>query len=110
MNTSNYRKSGTHPDAVSIAGAAPDWYTGRQYKKLAPRWACYSKYVIDKDEYSYTETYTREVLDRLDPHEVLNALGESAVLLCYEEDDEFCHRKLVAKWLTEHTGIIIKEV
>lgn len=26
--------------SVSICGRAPDWYTGLQYKKLAPKWSC----------------------------------------------------------------------
>ena len=29
---------------ISICGQAPDWYTGRQYKKLAPKLSFFMKW------------------------------------------------------------------
>ncbi len=110
MNTSYFAKSSKHPNAVSIAGKAPEWYTGRQYKKLAPTFRIFSKYKNDGDEEYYTEYFYKEVLDKLDPHKVLQELGPHAILLCYETPDKFCHRKLVAKWLFDKTGTIITEL
>lgn len=110
MNTSNYAKNGTNPNAVSIAGRPPDWYTGRQYKKLAPKVWFFKKYKEDGDESYYIEQYRKEVLDKLDPQEVYNELGEDAILLCWEKGNEFCHRHLVADWLEEKLGIIIFEI
>lgn len=37
MKTSYFDRSSNHPNAVSIAGLAPAWYKGKQYKKLAPK-------------------------------------------------------------------------
>lgn len=110
MHTSYYAKSAKHPNAVSIAGKAPAFYTGRQYKKLAPKFWFFEKYKKDGDEEFYTKHYYEEVLDKLDPFIVLKELGAHAVLLCYETPEKFCHRKLVAKWLSEKTGIEITEL
>lgn len=110
MHTSYYAKSGKHPNAVSIAGRAPAWYTGRQYKKLAPTLEIFKKYKNDGDTEYYTEHFYNDVLCKLDPEKVLKELGPFSILLCYEKPGEFCHRHLVAQWLTEKTGEIITEL
>lgn len=110
MHTSYFAKSGNHPNAVSIAGRAPSWYTGRQYKKLAPPYNVFKKYKEDGDHVYYTEHFYKEVLERLDPEKILKDLGPHAVILCYETPDKFCHRQLVAQWLSDKLGIIISEI
>lgn len=109
MKTSNYWKNGKHPDAVSIAGRAPDWYKGRQYKKLAPKYHFFIKFKQDRDKEYYTEHYNKEVLGVLDPKEVYEELGEDAILLCWEKSGNFCHRRLIAVWLEKALGITIDE-
>lgn len=109
MNTSYYKKY-KGENAVSIAGKCPPWYTGREYKKLAPKYWFFKKYKEDGDKEFYTEQYQKEVLDKLDPQEVYNELGEDAVLLCWEVSNRFCHRHLVARWLEKELGIEIKEL
>jgi hypothetical protein len=109
MNTSYYSKSGHLPTAVSIAGKTPEGFTGREYKQLAPKFWFFRKYKLDGDERFYTLQYQEEVLDQLDPKEVLRDLGEDAVLLCYEKPGLFCHRHLVSAWFREH-GINVTEL
>ncbi len=110
MRTSNYGVSGREPNAVSIAAKAPVWYRGRQYKKLAPKYSFFKKYKDDGDKEYYTKQYYKEVLDKLDPQEVLNELGEDAILLCWEKKGIFCHRRLVAEWLEKALGITLREI
>ena len=110
MVTSYYSKSHNHPKAVSIAGKCPDWYDGREYKKLAPKWWFFKRYKEDGDEEAYVEAYLEEVLHKLDPQQVYDELGEDAVLLCWESSDKFCHRHIVAWWLEEELGIKIQEL
>jgi len=115
MKTSYFAKSANHPNAVSIAGRAPDWYKGRQYKKLAPKYWFFKRYKDEWDEKCgdqnfYIEQFQKEVLDKLDPIEVAEELGNDAILLCWEKPDKFCHRHLVSKWLSEHLNIKIKEL
>jgi uncharacterized protein (DUF488 family) len=110
MNTSYYAKSSKLPNAVSIAGKAPDWYTGREYKQLAPKYWFFKKYKDDGDEKFYTEQYKKEVLDQLDPKKVFEELGENSVILCWEKSGKFCHRHLVAEWFKEKLGIEVTEL
>ena len=94
---------------VSIAGKCPDGFKGRQYKKLAPKYWFFKKYKEDNDEDFYTERYKEEVLAKLDPKVVYAELGSDAVLLCWEAPGKFCHRHLVAQWLSDALEISISE-
>jgi uncharacterized protein (DUF488 family) len=62
------------------------------------------------DEIQYASLYF-ELLEsrKLDPHKIVEELGEDAVLLCYEKPGDFCHRRLVAAWIKEGTGIDVPE-
>ena len=97
-------------NAVSIAGKSPPWYHGREYKKLAPKFWFFEKYKRDGDEGFYTYQYREEVLSHLDTEEVYNDLGQDAVLLCWEKPGEFCHRNIVAEWLTNSLNIEVIEI
>lgn len=109
MKTSYYSKY-KGENAVSIAGKAPDWFKGRQYKKLAPKFWFFQKYKTDNDEIAYTENFKKEVLDKLDVQTVFNELGEDAVLLCWEKSGKFCHRHLVSKWFKEKLNKDVTEL
>ena len=95
---------------VSIAAKAPNWYNGREYKKLAPKYWFFKKYKEDGDEEFYTKQYYKEVLDSLDPEVVFNELGETSIIICWEPYNKFCHRFIVAEWLSKELGIKIKEI
>jgi len=115
MKTSNFKNASQAPNAVSIAGRAPSSYKGLEYKILAPKYWFFKKYKDPNDtnfmnKGFYIRNYYAEVLDKLDPKEVYEELGEDAILLCWEEPGEFCHRHLVAEWLMKHLGIEIKEL
>jgi uncharacterized protein (DUF488 family) len=110
MKTSYFARSGKLPEAVSIAGECPGSFKGRQYKKLAPKRWFYDRYQENKNETEYTWCYYSEVLRKLDPKQVFDDLGENAVLLCWEKSEEFCHRHLVAEWLSKHLNITIEEI
>jgi len=97
-------------NAVSISLSKPKWYQCREYKTLSPSWNLLNKYKQDKDEEYYIKHYYKEVLDKLDPKQVYDELGESAVLLCWEKSGEFCHRRIVSNWLKEKLGIEVDEI
>jgi hypothetical protein len=98
-------------NTVSIAGYAPDWYTGRQFRKLAPKRIDYDAYKISGDEYAYTQAYKAKVLDLLDPREVLyEQIGVTATILCWELPGLFCHRRLFAQWIEDRLEITIPEL
>ena len=50
----------------------------------------------------------------MNPVDVYNKLeelscGQDIVLVCYEKSGDFCHRYLVADWLSKNLGIEVKE-
>lgn len=118
---------------VSIAASTPKWFVnsgGKAFHTLAPRFSLvmdYKNKEIDTSE--YTEKYSKQLAD-LDPKEIVDELTDifkfaheglptgvsvasnpdaSVVLLCYEKPEDFCHRKLVADWLTEN-GFLCEEL
>ena len=57
--------------------------------------------------------FYKQVLSKLDANivlEELQAFGKDVVLLCFEEENEFCHRHLVATWLERSLKIEVKEI
>jgi len=102
-NLEKYKKAGYIP--VSIARYPIKNYTGVTFTKLAP-----THDMLSMNEDDYRKKYT-QILSRIDKMDVLNELnklGSKIVLLCYEREGEFCHRKLVAEWLFEVAGEIIE--
>lgn len=117
MFTGYYAKMKKYTDAglipVSIAGWAPDWYKGLQYKKLAPKWIFFNEWKTGShkgDNDYYIREFNAQVLDKLDAFAVVSELEKMTgvddskiVLLCYEKPKDFCHRHLVANWLTKYS-------
>ena len=98
---------------ISIAGKAPDWYNGLQYKKLAPKLDFFKVWKETHDNDYYIKCYKKQVLDKLEYTQVIEdlynlAFGHTGLtnsyicLLCYETPDKFCHRHLVAEWFMRH--------
>lgn len=96
---------------ISICGKAPIWYTGLQYKKLAPKYEFFMEWKRNKDNNYYIEHFAEEVLKPLNKLTVLEEITNMAnpkmftkipniVLVCYEKPTDFCHRHLVANWLS----------
>lgn len=108
---------------IAICGQSPEWYTGAEYKKLAPTKSIYYEWkeVYDNtpkdnpEEYVkrcleadklYTKRFREERLKKLNVNDVVYDLfslsnKKQPCLICYEKHPlEFCHRHLVAIWLT----------
>lgn len=110
MQTSYFAKSAKDPNAVSVAIGTPPWFKGRQYPKLAPSWDLVKNYKNGKLTQSQYETrYKAEILDKLNPKIVFEEIGNNAILLCWEKSNEFCHRHLISKWLSDTLNCEIKE-
>jgi hypothetical protein len=105
ITTSNFAKSGRHPDAVAISQGVPRFYQGKRYLPLAPpRWLLNAK-----DPELFDREY-RKQLDSLNAKQVVEDLGPNAILLCWESFYVRCHRRLVAEWLEEKLGIVVPEL
>lgn len=102
---------------IAICAKAPEWYTGLQYKKLAPKWWFFQEWKENHDNDFYIKNFKKDVLSGLNPKQVVEELiklaevkeGQDLCLLCFEKPEDFCHRHLVADWLTKN-GIDTKEL
>ena len=91
-------------------------YTGKCYPKLAPKlsfWQIWENNigVISEEENNkyYVEEYYNQVLSKLNPEEIYQELDNS-ILLCYEDNTQFCHRHIVAEWLEISLNTKVPEV
>lgn len=112
-------KSGNLVSISGDKGKSADFY-GNYYLKLAPKrdffklWRTQIGIVPEwENNLFYMNEFYTKVLKNLDPKEVLDELskfGDKVILLCYENNLEFCHRHLVAIWLEVNLNIEIKEI
>lgn len=114
ISTSYFAKAAYVPNPVAICGKSPSWFSGFEYKQLAPKYSFFIKYKngeINGDE--YTEEYYRLVLNKLDPMQVwkdLSKFGDNITLLCYEKPDDFCHRHIAREWLNKSLNLNCTEL
>ena len=94
----------------AISGSVPDWFTGQRYSKLAPKIEWWREWRDKKlsNEW-FRERYYETVLSNLDPLDIAKEVGDGAVLFCWEDPEQFCHRKLVAEWM-QKSGILVEEL
>ena len=92
---------------IAICGKAPKGWQGLSYPVLAPKkwWWLEWKENKHEDQDYYRAMYKETVLDPLIPLSVYQDLekmggGKDVALVCYEKPDKFCHRHLVAEWLS----------
>lgn len=98
---------------IAICGKSPSWYTGLQYKKLAPKYDFFMKWKETHDNEYYIKCFNEQVLNELSVNDVVAQLKQLAgsdkiALVCYEKPGDFCHRHLVAEWFVQH-GIHCEE-
>ncbi len=111
MKTSYFTKAGNNINAVAICRYPPVWFTGKRYAALAPSAELLSARINGKiSEIEFGRRYQEETLNKLDPIQVYNDLGEDVILLCWEPTGRFCHRQLVANWLVAHVGKPVREL
>jgi hypothetical protein len=109
--TSSFAQAGRLPDAVSISRGKPGWYDGKTFDLLAPSWIWIKNYQRGVWTWNqYSDAYNG-LLAELDAANVVAALGENAVMLCFCDvaKGEKCHRRLVSGWLEREAGIVVPE-
>ena len=110
-NTNKYKTY-----AISFNRGKSANYEGECYLKLAPKkdfWKIWHSNIgkIPEEENNkyYVKEYYKCVLSKLNPNEVYDEVNNS-ILLCYENNEDFCHRHIVAAWLELTLGIEVLEV
>lgn len=95
---------------ICIAVGKPKFFFGPQLLDVAP-----TRYMISS--VCSTEEYIRlykGILSKLNAFKVVEQItslseGKDVALCCYEKPGDSCHRQLLAEWITQNTGIQIKE-
>lgn len=110
--TSYFAKINKLPDTivpVSISAKTPSGYKGLQYKQLAPKYDFFMQWKQTHDNDYYIKCFNEQVLSPLTAEQVLKEisalvgdLNKEVCLVCYEKPEDFCHRHLVAEWLTKN--------
>lgn len=123
IRTGYFAKAKDYADAgyalVSIA-LKPAWFLPKELHLFQVAELCPTAEILalkDAPEV-YTKRFQDEVLSRLDAETIISKLCQIAdsaktnkiVLLCWEAPDKFCHRHLVARWLSEHLGESVCEL
>ena len=94
---------------IAICAKPPKCCTGPIYRPLAPKYDFFQKYKITGDVVEFTENYLGQVLNQLNPVSVVTNLYYQLglapntcdiALVCFEKPTDFCHRRLVAEWLS----------
>ncbi len=111
--TSNYARHATNPNAIGISLVVPEWYEGTTNPILAPTSDMVFSLKRDKKGYNQRK-YVRDYIDlmhdrHVNPHKLIKSWDTNTILLCYEAPTEFCHRRVLADWIKEHTGFEISE-
>lgn len=108
--TGYFAKAKNYPDTitqVSIAQYAPKEYRGYEYKELAPSEKILHDYKKTRNVAMYISSFNQQVLSKKTADDVVADLimlthnAKKIVLLCYEKSENFCHRHIVAEWLTQ---------
>ena len=98
----------------SIARFEPYGFTGPTIKQLAPSEELLNNYNSGLSIGAYISEFTK-YLESLDLDSVVKkmeslSLGyDGIVLCCYEPLTQFCHRHLVASYLTQKAGLRVSE-
>jgi len=109
--TSYYGTRRAVPSPVAISLKVPEDFRGEQFPELAPTAeleAAYATGKIDEDRYIFL--YRRLLEERrLTPDNIVRRLPFTCTLMCWEKPYQFCHRHIAAKWIYDHTGILVRE-
>ena len=99
---------------INVANSVPKEFREKypemkHYNSLKPPKELVINYKSGKiTKREYTRIY-KEQLNKLDPFKIYSELKNS-LILCWEKPEDFCHRHLIADWITANTGIKIKEL
>jgi hypothetical protein len=115
MKTSYFAVNATNPKSIAVCRYIKDWvymagFDGPILMEVAPPWKivrAYREGRLSREEYS--EDYLAFLNKIAYPKRLIASIPDDAILLCYEAPNQFCHRRLLAKWIEEKSGIAVPE-
>ena len=106
----NWRNFPKDAIVIGITRIPPNYWKEPNYNILAPSKELLMSYRLGEiDERIFRRRYFNELAAReLDPQTVADELlkyDKDVILCCYEKPGEFCHRHLLAEWLSGETRV-----
>lgn len=93
----------TEPMSIKVDGKIPE---------LAPNQDLFKRYKIGNiDEMEYTSIYMDQ-LDAIGIRDILlkiHQYGDDVILLCWEAPKRFCHRHILANYISRNSKLEVKE-
>ena len=103
----NWRNFPADAVPIGITRFKPDYWEHPNLESLAPSAELLRQYRNNYiDEYMFKQIYIQELKDKgftpeyLRTSLMLTVDGKDVILCCYEKSGEFCHRHILAEWLT----------
>ena len=97
-------------EIICVAVGRPRYLCVPQMINVAP-----TRYMLSSScsHEEYINLYD-QILARQNANQVIKQIemlsrGKDVALCCYEKPGDFCHRHILAKWITKNTGIEVKE-
>ena len=91
-------------------------FEGKSLTKLAPKRAFWNEWHnnigrISEEENTkfYIQEYYKQVLSQVDIEELLKD-EKDPILLCYEREQDFCHRHVLAEFINIRYGINVEDI
>ncbi len=115
--TSNYTDCKTG-NLISISGdkGKKVGFVGKSLPELAPKkvfWEEWHNHIgkISEEENTrfYIREYYKQVLSQIDIEELLKG-EKDPILLCYERNQDFCHRHILAEYIELKYGTEVKDI
>ena len=108
MKTSNF-KIYKGDNGIAICIYPPLDWAGPRFPMLEPpRKLFFSRKADQIDNKEYEKQYREQVLSKLNAKNIYEQLKDQ-VLLCWEPQGEFCHRRIISQWIFEQLGIEVPE-
>lgn len=102
--------------SISLDKGADAGFEGKAILDFAPKkeffktWRKNRGVIPDEDNnWDYVKKYYRQVLSEIDIPELLKD-ETNPILLCYEKDQEFCHRHILAEYIELMYDIKVKDI
>lgn len=93
-------------DGIAISRGVPKGWKGPRMMDLCPPWNMIKNHGLSQAEWE--KWYRENILVWIDFDELMLMINNK-VLLCWEKPGQFCHRRIVAKWIEENTGVEVPE-
>lgn len=116
LYTSYYAKSARDPKALATSCKVPAYYHDlKVFAALAPKWEFVLEQIKGTTTWeNYVDRYMDLIVDqrKLKAENIVEMVDDGSIFLCYETSAEMgqCHRRLIAKWIEDGTGIVVPEI